>query len=268
MGCRPFEAALKGAREIGFTIISISLSLVAVFIPVLLMGGVIGRIFNEFAVVVTVAILASAFVSLTLTPMLCLAAADRRREADRRRLLGRSRSSAASTRCCAAMTGCCGSACASMSLVLRGLPRDRSAVTAYAAQDHRRRASSRRRISASCRSRRRRAQDISFDAMVGPAGAGRRGLRAVALCRACRQLGGRRRRRPAAINSGPALRRAEAARPSGRRCRQVLSDLRAQLGRRGRHPDLHDAGAEPDGRRAVIGQPVPARRAGARRRRR
>jgi HAE1 family hydrophobic/amphiphilic exporter-1 len=65
------DAALKGAREIGFTIISISISLVAVFIPVLLMGGVIGRIFNEFAVVVTVAILASMFVSLTLTPMLC-----------------------------------------------------------------------------------------------------------------------------------------------------------------------------------------------------
>ena len=73
----PFEAALKGSREIGFTIISISLSLVAVFIPVLLMGGVIGRIFNEFAVVVTVSILASAFVSLTLTPMLCVAPAGR-----------------------------------------------------------------------------------------------------------------------------------------------------------------------------------------------
>ena len=70
-GLSAFEAALKGSREIGFTIISISVSLVAVFIPVLLMGGVIGRIFNEFAVVVTVAILASMFVSLTLTPMLC-----------------------------------------------------------------------------------------------------------------------------------------------------------------------------------------------------
>ncbi len=70
-GIPAYEAALKGAGEIGFTIISISLSLVAVFIPVLLMGGVIGRIFNEFAVVVTVSILASAFVSLTLTPMLC-----------------------------------------------------------------------------------------------------------------------------------------------------------------------------------------------------
>ncbi|WP_311028398.1 efflux RND transporter permease subunit [Mesorhizobium koreense] len=70
-GLSAFEAALKGSREIGFTIISISISLVAVFIPVLLMGGVIGRIFNEFAVVVTVSILASMFVSLTLTPMLC-----------------------------------------------------------------------------------------------------------------------------------------------------------------------------------------------------
>ncbi|MBI2718881.1 MAG: efflux RND transporter permease subunit [Rhizobiales bacterium] len=69
-GTSAFEAALKGSREIGFTILSISLSLVAVFIPVLLMGGVIGRIFNEFAVVVTVSILISMFVSLTLTPMM------------------------------------------------------------------------------------------------------------------------------------------------------------------------------------------------------
>ncbi len=65
-----FQAAIDGAGEVGFTILSISISLVAVFIPVLLMGGVIGRIFNEFAVVVTVAILVSMFVSLTLTPMM------------------------------------------------------------------------------------------------------------------------------------------------------------------------------------------------------
>lgn len=70
-GRGPMEAALVGSREIGFTIISITASLVAVFIPVLLMGGVIGRLFYEFAVVVTAAIAASAFVSLTLTPMLC-----------------------------------------------------------------------------------------------------------------------------------------------------------------------------------------------------
>jgi HAE1 family hydrophobic/amphiphilic exporter-1 len=70
-GMRPFEAALKGSREIGFTIISITLSLIAVFIPVLLMGGVVGRVFREFAVTISVAIVISGFVSLTLTPMLC-----------------------------------------------------------------------------------------------------------------------------------------------------------------------------------------------------
>ena len=70
-GMPPFEAALKGAREIGFTIISITVSLIAVFIPILLMGGVIGRLFHEFAVVVTLAIAISALVSLTLTPAMC-----------------------------------------------------------------------------------------------------------------------------------------------------------------------------------------------------
>jgi hydrophobic/amphiphilic exporter-1 (mainly G- bacteria), HAE1 family len=70
-GMQPFEAALKGAREIGFTILSITFSLVAVFIPVLFMGGVVGRIFREFAVTISVAILVSGLVSLTLTPMLC-----------------------------------------------------------------------------------------------------------------------------------------------------------------------------------------------------
>ncbi|MFD2180836.1 efflux RND transporter permease subunit [Rhodoplanes azumiensis] len=70
-GMRPFEAALKGAREIGFTIVSITFSLIAVFIPVLLMGGLVGRVFREFAVTIAVAILISGFVSLTLTPMLC-----------------------------------------------------------------------------------------------------------------------------------------------------------------------------------------------------
>src|SRR3569833_2854698 len=70
-GMRPYEAALKGSREIGFTIVSITFSLIAVFIPVLLMGGIVGRVFREFAVTVAVAILVSGFVSLTLTPMLC-----------------------------------------------------------------------------------------------------------------------------------------------------------------------------------------------------
>ncbi len=70
-GKKPFEAAILGAREIGFTILSMTLSLVAVFIPVLFMGGVVGRVFREFAVTISVAILVSGFVSLTLTPMLC-----------------------------------------------------------------------------------------------------------------------------------------------------------------------------------------------------
>jgi len=70
-GMSPREAALKGSSEIGFTIISISLSLVAVFIPLLLMGGIIGRLFREFAITVTLTIAVSAFVSLTLSPMMC-----------------------------------------------------------------------------------------------------------------------------------------------------------------------------------------------------
>ncbi|MFJ3054611.1 efflux RND transporter permease subunit [Herbaspirillum sp. NPDC087042] len=70
-GMSPMEAALKGAGEIGFTIISISVSLVAVFIPLLLMGGIVGRLFREFAVTVTLTIGVSVIISLTLTPMLC-----------------------------------------------------------------------------------------------------------------------------------------------------------------------------------------------------
>jgi hydrophobe/amphiphile efflux-1 (HAE1) family protein len=70
-GMKPLDAALKGSREIGFTVLSISVSLVAVFIPLLLMGGIVGRLFREFSITVTAAIAVSAFVSLVLTPMLC-----------------------------------------------------------------------------------------------------------------------------------------------------------------------------------------------------
>jgi HAE1 family hydrophobic/amphiphilic exporter-1 len=70
-GVPPFEAALKGSREIAFTVVSISFSLIAVFIPLLLMGGIIGRLFREFALTVTASIAVSALVSLTLAPMLC-----------------------------------------------------------------------------------------------------------------------------------------------------------------------------------------------------
>ncbi len=71
MGKTPMQAALAGARQIGFTVMSISISLVAVFIPVLYMGGIMGRLFHEFAATLTIAIVVSAAVSLTLTPMLC-----------------------------------------------------------------------------------------------------------------------------------------------------------------------------------------------------
>jgi multidrug efflux pump len=70
-GDPPFEAALKGSKQIGFTVISLSVSLIAVFIPLLFMSGVVGRLFREFAITLSVAVIVSAFVSLTLTPMMC-----------------------------------------------------------------------------------------------------------------------------------------------------------------------------------------------------
>ena len=70
-GVEPFTAALEASREIGFTIISMTISLAAVFIPVLFMGGILGRLFREFAVTITVAILVSGLVSISFTPMLC-----------------------------------------------------------------------------------------------------------------------------------------------------------------------------------------------------
>ena len=71
MGKNPWQASLEGSKEIGFTIVSMTLSLAAAFIPVLFMGGILGRLLNEFAVTIAAAILVSGFVSLTLTPMLC-----------------------------------------------------------------------------------------------------------------------------------------------------------------------------------------------------
>jgi len=70
-GMKPYEAALKGSGEIGFTILSMTVSLAAVFIPILFMGGIVGRLLNEFAVTIIIAIIASGIVSITLTPMLC-----------------------------------------------------------------------------------------------------------------------------------------------------------------------------------------------------
>jgi multidrug efflux pump len=71
MGEKPFDAALRGAKEVGFTVMSMTLSLIAVFVPILLMGGIVGRLFREFSVTLSVAILVSMFVSLTVTPMMC-----------------------------------------------------------------------------------------------------------------------------------------------------------------------------------------------------
>jgi multidrug efflux pump len=71
MGMKPLDAAFRGAAQIGFTIVSLTISLIAVFIPLLFMGGVVGRLFNEFAVTLSVAVAVSAVVSLTLTPMMC-----------------------------------------------------------------------------------------------------------------------------------------------------------------------------------------------------
>ncbi len=102
-GMRPFEAALKGSREIGFTIVSITFSLIAVFIPVLLMGGMVGRVFREFAVSISVAIIVSGFVSLTLTPMLCA-----------RVLKSYDRDEENKTSCCAASRTCSSAAGAPM----------------------------------------------------------------------------------------------------------------------------------------------------------
>ncbi|MGA9390908.1 MAG: efflux RND transporter permease subunit [Candidatus Sulfotelmatobacter sp.] len=71
LGLKPFEAALKGAQEIGFTVFSISVSLIAVFIPILMMGGIVGRLFREFAITLSTAIVVSMVISLTTTPMMC-----------------------------------------------------------------------------------------------------------------------------------------------------------------------------------------------------
>src|SRR5581483_10226052 len=70
-GEQPMQAALKGAKQIGFTVISLSFSLVAVFIPLIFMTGIVGRLFREFAITLSIAVVVSAIVSLTLTPMMC-----------------------------------------------------------------------------------------------------------------------------------------------------------------------------------------------------
>src|SRR5690606_9231624 len=86
-GMNAFDAALAGVREVGFTVVSISLSLVAVFIPILMMGGIIGRLFREFAVTLSVAVLISMVVSLTATPMMSALLLRREQEREEGRLV-------------------------------------------------------------------------------------------------------------------------------------------------------------------------------------
>jgi len=83
-GVKPMKAALLGAREVGFTVLSMSISLIAVFIPILLMGGIVGRLFREFAVTLSVAIMVSLLVSLTTTPMMCAKLLRHQSEAERK----------------------------------------------------------------------------------------------------------------------------------------------------------------------------------------
>ena len=109
-GESPFDAALRGASEIGFTVISLTLSLIAVFIPLLFMTGLVGRMFREFALTLTIAVVVSAIVSLTLTPMMCSRSCAISSRARRQR--GRARSStgwsiARSRATAAAWNGCC-----------------------------------------------------------------------------------------------------------------------------------------------------------------
>ncbi len=112
-GENPFQAALKGASEIGFTIISLTLSLIAVFIPLLFMTGLVGRMFREFALTLTIAVVVSAIVSLTLTPMMCSSCCGRMwsRPAMPSRDFSTASSTGSSTCIAARSNGCCGMRC-------------------------------------------------------------------------------------------------------------------------------------------------------------
>ncbi len=87
-GDPPFEAALKGARQIGFTVVSLSISLIAVFIPLLFMTGIVGRLFREFAITMSVAVAVSAVISLTLTPMMCAKLLSSEKEEEKKHAAG------------------------------------------------------------------------------------------------------------------------------------------------------------------------------------
>ena len=232
------------------------------FIPVLLMGGVVGRIFNEFAVVVTIAIVASAFVSLTLTPM--LAARLPARHGHGAAAARRTCSSAASTAVLAGYR-------VLLDLCLRfrfadvpGVPRlgraRRSSMFAtipkgfFPPEDI-------GQLSVSTEAR----QDISFEAMVDLQREAAEILRALAACRPCRASRvGSTADRPARMNAGPLLRRAEAEGPARRRCRRCSPTCGAQLGQvPGISSFITPVQNLRIGGRSVE-EPVPVRRAGPR----
>ena len=111
-GMSRVEAALQGAREVGFTVVSMSLSLIAVFIPILLMSGIVGRLFREFAVTLSIAILISMVVSLTTTPMMCAYVLRRARWRGRAGPASSAPASAPSRPCSAATAAASGWCCA------------------------------------------------------------------------------------------------------------------------------------------------------------
>ncbi len=106
-GMDPYEAALRGGGEVSFTVLSMSLSLIAVFIPILLMPGILGRLFQEFAETLSITILISLLVSLTTTPMLCAMLLRRPEEDTPAAPDPRIGSRTGSTRCCASMSARC-----------------------------------------------------------------------------------------------------------------------------------------------------------------
>ena len=120
-GDHPFEAALKGSRQIGFTVISLSISLIAVFIPLLFMSGIVGRLFREFAITLSTAVAVSALVSLTLTPMMC--AKMLRREDEQRENAFSASSNVALTLSCGGTTDPSGLSCATRPLRCSSPPR-------------------------------------------------------------------------------------------------------------------------------------------------
>ena len=259
-GLSAFEAALKGSREIGFTIISISISLVAVFIPVLLMGGVVGRVLNEFAVVVTVAILASMFVSLTLTPMLC----SRLLRVPRRKRNEASGGEVAEPEAGLVTKGYDRALgfCLKHRLLVLLVFFASTALSVWLLENSPKGFFPQEdigQLSVSTEAR----EDISFDAMVKlQSQVADVFAKSPYVAHVAQSVGGSNAG-SSALNNGRLFveLKSKSERPD---LETVLADLRRQLADDPRHQHLHGPGAEPQHRRARVEEPVSARRAGAR----